>query len=157
MCFDGKKSREIHTFIKDAYGCPYVPGSSVKGMLRTILLAGKILKNPERFQNNKVQFQKKLRSKDGGKRDKYLSQEIKDLETAAFHKLSRREDEIDDAVNDIFSAIRISDSKPLSTEDLILCQKVDLSLNGGEHDLPMVRECLRPVSYTHLDVYKRQA
>ena len=32
------KPQNIHTFIRDAYGNPYVPGSSVKGALRTVLL-----------------------------------------------------------------------------------------------------------------------
>ena len=33
------KPAEIAMFQKDAYGCPFVPGTSIKGMLRTILLA----------------------------------------------------------------------------------------------------------------------
>ena len=31
------RPKEIDAFIKDAYGYPYVPGSSIKGMLRTAL------------------------------------------------------------------------------------------------------------------------
>lgn len=29
---------EISAFVKDAYGCPYIPGSSLKGAIRTILV-----------------------------------------------------------------------------------------------------------------------
>lgn len=39
--FEGKnpgKISEIHQFVKDAYGNPYIPGSSLKGALRTILV-----------------------------------------------------------------------------------------------------------------------
>lgn len=32
--------------MRDPYGNPYIPGSSIKGMLRTILLAADIMKNP---------------------------------------------------------------------------------------------------------------
>ena len=32
-----KSKKEILTSVKDAYGCPYVPGSSLKGKLRTLL------------------------------------------------------------------------------------------------------------------------
>ena len=45
--FDNNRSREVMTFVKDAYGCPYVPGSSVKGMLRTVLLASELMTRPE--------------------------------------------------------------------------------------------------------------
>lgn len=40
--FENKKM-EIIPFIKDAYDKPYIPGSSIKGMLRTILLCYDIL------------------------------------------------------------------------------------------------------------------
>lgn len=36
--------KEIDAFVKDAYGLPYVPGSSVKGMFRTALLVWEIKK-----------------------------------------------------------------------------------------------------------------
>ena len=42
--FENKKM-EIIPFIKDVYGKPYIPGSSIKGMLRTILLCYDILNN----------------------------------------------------------------------------------------------------------------
>lgn len=34
---------DVFEFMKDAYGCPYVPGSSLKGMLRTMILTSIIL------------------------------------------------------------------------------------------------------------------
>ena len=37
---------DIAIFVKDAYGCPYVPGSSVKGAIRTALLTSLIKANP---------------------------------------------------------------------------------------------------------------
>ena len=39
------RPKEIDAFVKDAYGLPYVPGSSVKGMFRTALWSGKFKKS----------------------------------------------------------------------------------------------------------------
>ena len=47
--FENRGKKEILTFTKDAYGCPYVPGSSVKGMLRTVLLSALILHNRDKL------------------------------------------------------------------------------------------------------------
>ena len=62
------------------------------------------------------------------------------MEQTAFHILQRPDTKKADAVNDLFAAIRIGDSRPLSTEDLVLCLKPD----GEEKDLPLARECLKP-------------
>ena len=47
---DKGKTLQIMTCVKDAYGNPYIPGSSLKGMLRTILLIQDICKNPGKFR-----------------------------------------------------------------------------------------------------------
>lgn len=51
----GKQGRthEIQCFIKDAYGMPYIPGSSIKGMIRSALLAYEVKKNPKKYENIK--------------------------------------------------------------------------------------------------------
>lgn len=46
----GRRLSLLDTFIKDLYGCPYIPGSSLKGALRTILLVYMIHKEEERFR-----------------------------------------------------------------------------------------------------------
>lgn len=38
----------------------------------------------------------------------------------------------------------VSDSEPLSVEDLTLAQKVDVHVKKGAKNLPSVRECLKP-------------
>lgn len=40
---------DVAEFVKDSYGRPYVPGSSVKGMLRTALLAATIDGQQEQY------------------------------------------------------------------------------------------------------------
>ena len=48
-----KKQMHIMACTVDPYGNPYVPGKSIKGMLRTILLYADILKNPGKYRRNR--------------------------------------------------------------------------------------------------------
>ncbi|CKQ21910.1 CRISPR type III-a/mtube-associated ramp protein csm5 [Mycobacterium tuberculosis] len=49
-----------------------------------------------------------------------------------------------DAVNDLFQAIRVTDSPALRTSDLLICQKMDMNVHGKPDGLPLFRECLAP-------------
>ncbi len=134
--------KDILLFQKDAYGNPYIPGSSLKGALRTVLAAGYINKNPAEFVSDKGKIKTEVSEYRNKKR--YLSSESKNIESIVFNKKKRNERNKNDAVNDIMSGLRISDSKPLSINDLTICQKTDIDPKGEEHDLPIVRECLKP-------------
>ena len=84
----GVESRdmEIQEHIKDPYGMPYIPGSSIKGMLRTILLIYDILENSQKYQKAKNNL-----SYDIGKQQRrtiYLSKNMKEIETISFNKLN---------------------------------------------------------------------
>lgn len=134
--------KSIKTFIKDAYGKPYIPGSSVKGALRNVIL--------EKFiatQHNKL-IEKKIIDSAMGVNFKnsktYLKGESNQLITHYLHILERNNEKKGDAVNDIMSGLRISDSKPLEFSDLTLCQKVDVNVAGNERDMPIFRECIKP-------------
>lgn len=50
------------------------------------------------------------------------------------------------------SGLRISDSRPLSTEALVLCQKIDITIDGQRKRLPIFRECLRPGTEISFDL-----
>ncbi len=139
--FEERGKREILTFIKDPYGCPYVPGSSVKGMLRTVLLSAMILQDRENLRNEaRAVRQANLRES----KTRLLSRETDRIEQQYLRTLNRPDTKPSNAVNDIMSGLRISDSRPLSTENLILCQKIDVTTDGQRKRLPIFRECLRP-------------
>ena len=128
--------------VKDAYGMPYVPGSSIKGMFRTILLANNILK-----ENTKYNVVKgKIQSGSAGKikRNTYLKKEAAIVEGKFFRTLLRPGTDETDAVNDLFSGFIVSDSEPLSSKDLILCQRTELHADGKEKKLNVLREAIRP-------------
>ena len=143
------RQMEMRAFIKDVYGCPYIPGSSVKGMLRTILLAYDIQMNPNRYNVVKSDVLNNIRQR--ANRNIYLKRETKKIEEIAFNK-GKRTDRAADMVNDIMAGIIVSDSKPLSVNDLTLCQKVEYHVDGTEKRLNLLRECLKPGTEVHFNI-----
>lgn len=133
--------KEILVFQKDPYGNPYVPGSSLKGALRTMLLGAILLSNQGRLQGHQsAVLGANLRP--GNKNN--LQSERNKLEQSAFCRLKQNKEQPQDAVNDQLRGLRVGDSEPLETCDLVLCQKIDLTRDGTANPLPILRECLRP-------------
>lgn len=146
--FEEKGKKEILTFQKDAYGCPYIPGSSAKGMLRTILLSNMLLQDRDKLETERQVIAQTMQRVSAGqadvKRTTLLRQETGRLEQDFLNTLNRNDKRKSDAVNDIMCGPRVSDSRPLRAENLILCQKIDVTTDGQRKSLPILRECLRP-------------
>ncbi len=158
---EGNRPVEIATFIKDGYGIPYVPGTSIKGMLRSLLLTYvlcDLVEKPDFVQKNPalVQEIKEIKTKVAAanqtqkyaKKD-YLKNEADQLETAVFHTLGRQDQHgkalrREDAVNDVMSGLIVSDSQPLDWKNMILCQKIDRPLTGDDNKINILREAVRP-------------
>lgn len=136
------KKLQVMECIKDAYGCPYVPGSSLKGMLRTILLGSDMIKNPSKYQKSRAVLKQHVPVKLN--RNYYLSRDISSIEGTAFRTLGREHTKSGDAVNDRLQGFIVSDSDPLPVSSLVLCQCVEMHANGVEKTLPLLRECIRP-------------
>lgn len=145
---DRGNNRELHVleFIKDAYGLPYIPGSSLKGMFRTILLGADLIKNPLKYQDQKKTMQQTVFTDEYTRvnRKYYLDREIKSVERTAYRTLHRLKTDEGSALNDIMQGFIISDSEPLSVNDLVLCQKIDRHPDGQERKFPILRECIKP-------------
>ncbi|OLR64024.1 type III-A CRISPR-associated RAMP protein Csm5 [Anaerostipes sp. 992a] len=136
------RNKEIHLFMKDQYGKPYIPGSSLKGAIRTILLGNAVIGNAAYSDNAESIVRNSQRRV---KQNKYLQREIKNLEVDVFHTIKRKEKYVkSNAVNDELSGLRISDSKPLETDCLVLCQKIDRHIEGKDRNMPLLRECIKP-------------
>ncbi len=133
----------VMEFMRDAYGLPYVPGSSIKGMIRTILLGSSLMKQNSKYNMQKMEMSQAI---DTGSRNRntFLRQNQTDIEAKMFNILNRKPDKQKDAVNDCFSGLIISDSKHLENEDLILCQRLEYHVDGSEKRLNVLRECVRP-------------
>ena len=132
----------IMEFVKDPYGNPYVPGSSVKGMLRTILLSYLYEDNPDQYAVQKRTLRDSAEK--GGSRMSYLRREMADVEKTALYTLGRDKENRGNAVNDMMAGMIVGDSMPLKISDLVLCQKVDRDVEGKPHNINILRECFRP-------------
>ena len=139
---------EIAMFQKDAYGCPFVSGTSIKGMLRTILLGYELDNNKNLCGNLRADLPRIARNSTDN-RKRFLSRERKTVEQEVFNTLNRTDKNgkllpAADAVNDCLSGLIVSDSEPLKVTDLVLCQKMDQKVNGEINKLNILRESLKP-------------
>ncbi len=142
--------REVLIFVKDPEGKPYIPGSSLKGAIRTALAAWLLQQGDWERDRSMVE---KADSAVAPRR--YLSRESDRLERRIFYRLNRRDrqgQQINNAVNDLMQAIRISDSRPLSYDNLTLVGKYDRKPDGTVSPIPIFRECLMPSSQACLEM-----
>lgn len=137
----GNSKTQIMEFIKDPYGNPYVPGTSIKGMLRTILLGYEISKKKNYYSQEAERISSFRSNRPSNKNYK---READSVENKAFRKLSRDVKHPNDAVNDVLQGLIVSDSKPLSVNDIVLCQKIDYHMDSSKKPLNILRESLKP-------------
>ena len=135
-----KGKKEIKECIKDAYFMPYIPGSSIKGALRTILLIHDIIKEKNKYRKAADEIYQQLKRN----KNAQLSRQTGEIESNAFRTLNRPNTKPEDVVNDIFQGVIISDSEPINIEDIILCQKKDVATDGKINNLPIFCESIKP-------------
>ena len=105
MAGDALKSgyalRGIHLFIKDNYGRPYLPGSSLKGALRTAILAKMLADQGDKSLTKLKKWEKSLRES-----NRYnIAGETDQLEVELLHTLNLH-DERQNAVNSVMRDCR---------------------------------------------------
>lgn len=132
----------IKTFMKDAYGFSYIPGSSLKGAIRTVLLHSMIKsgKLPDTVSSSITQetFAKEARFN----RNRFLQTQSKGVEKLLESRIEGEKD----AVRKMMSGLRISDSHVIPNEALVLCEKEDYGISGRKaaSKIPILRECIKP-------------
>lgn len=135
------RALEIEACIKDPYGKAYVPGSSIKGMLRTILLSADMLQHPKKYEAILDEVRRNMQIQKEGKG--FLERDQKRVQEACFHILQRGE-KVSDAVNDVLSGLIVSDSEPIDMDRIALCQKWERKPDGTMKSLNLLRECIVP-------------
>ena len=113
---DSHSLKELHTFIRDSENRVYIPGSSVKGALRMVILAGLIAKEKKGMWPDDP--------KKTGRARQMQTLEGQYLNTLAL-KRDRSGNIVNDPVNSILRGISVSDSEPVSDADIILVGKID--------------------------------
>lgn len=136
------KKREIHGFLRNAAGQVYLPGSSVKGAIRTALLLEKIrAESPEEDEEKRNRVLALRKGEKEIPEGRYLNQ----------LPLRTRDGKVmDDAVNSIMRGLQISDSLPVPDSQMMLSKKLDVNQDGEAHTITCVRECIRPEVELHL-------
>ena len=139
---------EVAQFIRDGFGRPYIPGSTIKGLLRTALLVSVLSANPKPYH-------------DAIERTQDLKKEASRIENNVLFIETLNPERPDDK-SDVMRFISVSDSEPLSVSDLCFAKKYDRfskkdeashkrrmgNSPGGDYregnDLNLYRECLKP-------------
>lgn len=131
-CLDESHSlKEVFSFMRDSQYRPYIPGSSLKGALRTSILVKEILAdNAQKAKAVLDNFDIKPNQKWNAIEQAYLH---------TLHLTARQ----DNAVNSQLRTLSISDSNPLKDDALAVFPKIDVSTNGNAKSINVVRECLQ--------------
>lgn len=155
----GKKTlNDIITQTKTVSGAAYIPGSSLKGVIRTSILYNLLNKNKsiqgKYWYNVKNDFAAaKAKRFYASKINNIIGRIAAQLETDLLHKLNLHDEKdkpikSNNAVCSVMRGISISDSEYMTeTIPTAILQKVDYSLINGkvkDHPLPIFRECILP-------------
>ena len=146
------RNQNIKEFVKDAYGQPYIPGSSLKGAVRTAIMHGIIQDYSDRgkYPRERDDVYKIMLAGDRSMISD-IGKCASDFEKKKLHTLSLDEKHPKSAVNSIMRGLRISDSEPIPLGRLCLCKKLDVSLSD-ERSLNLLRECLMPETQIVFDL-----
>lgn len=142
--FDKKNCQNIQEFVRDPYHMPYVPGSSLKGVIRTALLAKLVSENASMFESEKREIERIITVR-GRNIKSELARQTKKIESKVLFTLERNKKNSSDMLNDCFCGLQISDSDSLAYSDITLCKKIDFKPKDDDgRDMPLYRECLKP-------------
>ena len=144
---DDKHSlKGIQACIKNAYNEPYIPGSSLKGALRTVILWNEVYNNIANLEDIKHELMANVRMKSGKEIKKICAAANTGLEKRFFNK------KIDEVDMSIMRGLIVGDSKPASLDDIVLCEKIDVSADGTKKKPNILRECIRPNTEIEFDL-----
>lgn len=129
---DNHTLKEIQRFVRNGRDQVYVPGSSIKGALRTVLLKAILLKDPPRNPDTRLPYER-----------------FASFEDAYFHTLSLKKDknqvvQTGNPLNSLLRGIKVSDSLPVGDDKMCLTRKIDTFLNKPCHAINICRESIKP-------------
>ena len=144
-----KSLNDIARNVVTAEGVPYIPGSSIKGALRTGILYGLIRRDPEKYRRYWREFADTVKKRPLKEVNSVVRKIVNQMEKDAFQRLTipntpgRRPP---DAVRDVMRGLVVSDAHCLEQEnESIIVQKIDVPATSyKETPLPIFRECIRP-------------
>lgn len=142
-----QRVNDISRQVKTPDGIPYIPGSTLKGAIRSAILFHDIRQHPEAYLPfwDRIKAAMKAREKD--KYDKQMVHLAQNIERQAFTRLKQQKNRPDDALQSVMKGLSISDAMLVGHErDTVILQKYDVSAISGEglngHPLALFRECI---------------
>lgn len=143
---DVNKMNDIHCFVRDIYGQPYLPGSSIKGALRTAVASDYLVNHPEAFRSEQQELlQLTVNQQRIDRRD--LARLVGRIEAKIFNRkviVNEKRCEVK-----TMTGLSVSDSQPISQQRLCLVKKEDYTHgNDDHHFISVFRECLKPGAET---------
>ena len=122
LCAQSPETTDIREAIKSIGHRPYIPGSSIKGAMRTMLLSDMINndENKELFHKSAVHLNEELEK--GPHRNPRRDTPAKQIESDAFGK---------DPNHDILRALQIGDTEPLASQKLAIEMAWTVTLNNN--------------------------
>lgn len=161
---ESKKQRSnrnygIELFVKDPYDKVIVPGSSIKGAIRTALIGSFYYDSFEQYEKEIKKEAEKIKSEvksitenniyakknNSKKLSLRRSRTLGDINKEESEKVFNESSKSNAILIDQYSRyITISDSDSINVDNLTLVQKVDVNYDGKETKLPIYRECLAP-------------
>lgn len=130
----GESLKDIFAFMRNANGAAYIPGSSLKGALRTALLVERVR------AAKKGNWPFHVDAKNQGNRIRLLEGEyLNELNLKLKNGVRANA-----PINDIMRGVMVSDSETISDDKMILCAKIDVTPQGVTNSINTCRECVRP-------------
>lgn len=144
---------DVHLQMALSDGRPYVPGSTIKGALRTGILYRMIQQEPKRFRGFWQEICREAESRDRLRDKERTWQGIeRRLETQALHTLRVDRKKPAEMVNSALRGLRVSDAAVAKREtETLLLQKPTKSNRQGKTSKtpPLFRECIPPGRRLH--------
>lgn len=138
-----QRVNDISRQVKTPDGTPYIPGSTLKGAIRSAILFHDIRQHPEDYRP----FWDPIKAAMEARNRRQMRDLAQNIERQAFTRLKQYKDRPDDALQSVMKGLSVSDAMLVGHErDTVILQKYDVSavrregLNG--HPLALFRECI---------------
>lgn len=138
-----QRVNDISRQVKTPDGVPYIPGSTLKGAIRSAILFHDIRQHPEAY----LPFWNRIKAAMEAGNRRQMRDLAQNIERQAFTRLKQQKNRPDDALQSVMKGLAISDAMLVGHErDTVILQKYDVSSIRREglkgHPLALFRECI---------------
>lgn len=138
-----QRVNDISRQVKTPDGVPYIPGSTLKGAIRSAILFHDIRQHPEAY----LPFWNRIKAAMEARNRRQMRDLAQNIERQAFTRLKQQKNRPDNALQSVMKGLAVSDAMLVGHErDTVILQKYDVSAIRGEglngHPLALFRECI---------------